>query len=404
MQWLNWQCGIGSVAAREKVRTARALADLPLVREEFSAGRLSYSKVRALTRIATPENEADLVNIALHGTAAHMERLVAKYRLCERVEEARIARDQVEQRQINYCYDEYGNLRIDAKLPPEVGAMVVKALEAAETALVEEGEIETDVSAETSAPSYDEAADTRAKRRADALALLARSYLDNGPTPRAQSDRYLVTVHVDSTALAGRASQTDGACEVEEGQSLAAETARRLGCDCSVVGLVESPEGDVLSIGRRSRAIPPSLRRALKARDGGCRFPGCDRTRWTEGHHIRHWADGGETKLSNLVTLCHFHHKLVHESGYSVRALGGTECEFIDPDGGRVEAAGCFRGNTAGGRSLERFHGNAGLAIDAGTASCRWRGERMDYGLAVTGLLARRAVPRLRAPSEGAVP
>jgi len=118
-------------------------------------------------------------------------------------------------------------------------------------------------------------------------------------------------------------------------------------CDATLVGLVEDAAGEPLNIGRKSRSIPPALRRALRSRDGGCRFPGCDRTRFTEGHHVKHWADGGETKLGNLVTLCNFHHRLVHEGAYAVAATDDGVFVFTRPDGRRVAENGaeCFRGN-----------------------------------------------------------
>ena len=130
----------------------------------------------------------------------------------------------------------------------------------------------------------------------------------------------------------------------EHGGNVAVETARRLGCDGALVGVVKGDKGEPLAVGRRTRAVPPAIRRALRVRDGGCRFPGCDRSRYTHAHHIRHWADGGETSLDNLVTLCSRHHRLVHEGGYGVRVKEG-EIRFTRPDG-RVGPAG---GRSAGG-------------------------------------------------------
>jgi hypothetical protein len=138
------------------------------------------------------------------------------------------------------------------------------------------------------------------------------------------------------------------------------------------------------------------LSRALRARDGGCRYPGCDRTRFTEGHHVKHWADGGETKLGNLLTLCGFHHRLVHEGGYGVAATDDGVLVFTRPDGRRVEENGTqsFRGNISRTRysgfeetlRLHMLNREAGLAITAETSRCHWRGERMDYSMAIEAM------------------
>jgi hypothetical protein len=475
-QWLNWQCGIGAVAAREKVRVANALEGLPKIADSFRRGVISYSKVRAMTRIAAPENEAELLNIAESGTAAHVERVVAKYRRVERIEDARRAHGLHRHRSVHFFYDEDGSLVIHAKLPPDVGAVVKKAIEAALAMLEDEegassaesGKGETagtdgairGSAAQGAAASAGNASvetfsneaayehelgrepprqDTLAARRADALQLLADSFLTRQSDELGSvADRFQVVVHVEQRALAAgarasgaRADDTrsedrnkpaDWArCELEDElgneRALALETARRLGCDCSLVGMLEGDEGELLSVGRKTRSIPPALARALKARDGGCRFPGCTHTRSTEGHHVKHWADGGKTKLGNLLTLCGFHHHLVHEGGFGVHVLDdGAERDafvFTRPDGTRIEANGrnCFRGNNfagtsagssigagAGGAGVDQRHAPAvfavnraaGLAIDWRTARCGWHGERIDYGLAIEALIQRR--------------
>jgi hypothetical protein len=150
-------------------------------------------------------------------------------------------------------------------------------------------------------------------------------------------------------------------------------------------------DGEPLDVGRKTRSIPVPLARALKARDGGCRFPGCDRRRYTHGHHVKHWADGGETKLSNLVTLCTFHHRLIHEGGFGVTATDDGLFVFTRPDGRRIGDAGkCFRGNNSASAanpivagSLETLNRERGLTIDARTSRCRWTGESMDYSQAI---------------------
>ncbi len=222
-----------------------------------------------------------------------------------------------------------------------------------------------------------------------------------------------VVVHIAHDALCD-VPESSGA-SFEHSGCVAVETARRLSCDGALVGVVKGAKGEPLAVGRRTRAVPPAIRRALRVRDGGCRFPGCDRSRYVHAHHIRHWADGGETALGNLVTLCSFHHRQVHEGGYGVRVRGG-EIEFLRPDGRVLPAAGTALGafprkrlcrSKSGGESRGESRGESGgevripspggealaannavrgLRIDAGTARCGWGGERMDYNIAIDGL------------------
>ena len=162
---------------------------------------------------------------------------------------------------------------------------------------------------------------------------MADTMLAAGPAARTGGDRHQVVVHVDAAVLAGTPGAA-GCCELADGTPLAPETARRLACDASIVALTERG-GRTLDVGRKTRSIPPSLRRALAARDRGCRFPGCDRAR-VDAHHIHHWARGGGTSLDNLVHLCRHHHGLVHEGGFTVERRPGGEILFRRPDGRRI--------------------------------------------------------------------
>jgi hypothetical protein len=148
---------------------------------------------------------------------------------------------------------------------------------------------------------------------------------------RTAGERYQVVVHADAGALAG----DSGGCELDDGPALAPETARRLSCDASVVRIGQG-RGQPLSVGRKTRTIPPAIRRALQRRDRGCRFPGCDNRRFVDAHHIEHWARGGETAMHNLVLLCRRHHRFVHEGRYSVERLGRDGLRFRNPWGGVV--------------------------------------------------------------------
>jgi hypothetical protein len=455
-QWLNWQCGIRSVAAREKVRVARALEQLPEISASFALGEISYSKVRAMTRVATPANESVLVHVARHGTASHVEKLVRKYRWTERRDAAKLAHAYVN-RQVHCFNDANDTFILHARLPPEIGAVVRKALEVAGDVLRERAGETRDripppppsaVGWALDAPEHSHAA-----RRADALRHIVETFLAalaEESEGHSSADRYQVVVHVDQAVLAratAPSSLEPHDCEIDDGPSLALDTARRLACDATLVGVVNAADGEPLDIGRKTRSIPPPLKRALKARDRGCRFPGCDRTRFTHGHHVEHWADGGHTKLANLVTLCSFHHLLVHEGGYGVRTTDDGLFVFSAPDGRRIPESGapfpviprrvmesfsgnncsrapesasegtgaaCFRGNIS---SLGRVRaqppdGDAGLRailqrlapklhIDAQTSRCRWLGEPMDYNHAVEAMqfLRDRAESRGREPS-----
>lgn len=397
--WLNVYCGIGMVAAREKVRIAHALRELPQINAAFGEGRITYSKVRAMARVATPENESVLLNIAIHGTAAHVERTARLYRKVERIEDAQKAADAYRDRYLQFRYDDDGHETVHGRLPTEVAELVQMAIERAMDLLEASGENTAGESAHD--PVYD-SAESFGARRADALKLIAEQFLaTEASTAGSSSDRFQVVVHVDHAELAnetGLGRETESrqgrgqgeairkCCEIEDGPTLAAETARRLGCDGSIVGIVDGESGEPLSIGRKSRAIPPAIRRALKARDGGCRFPGCPHTRYTEGHHIEHWANGGETKLGNLITLCHHHHRLVHEGGYRITHTDDGAFRFLQPDGEAVcddfAVTGRFRGI-----ALAETNRKRGVDIDHDTVITRWRGESMDASIVIDGLL-----------------
>jgi len=389
--WLNWKCGIALGAARERVRVARALPGLSQIGEAFGRGELSYSKVRAMTRVATPENEDYLLMIAQHGTASHLERLIRGYRRVERAEEAARANQQYADRELRCWYDDDGSLVIRGRLPPEQGALLLKALEAAGDALREAAHATGESESESeSDPEPDHCA-----RQADALVCIAETALAHEPTAMPAGERYQVVVHVDADALPedgpGLRSQLEG------GPGVPAETCRRLSCDCSIVKVLEGADGEVLNIGRKSRQIPPAIRRALRLRDRGCRFPGCTEHRYVDGHHIVHWADGGETSLDNLVLLCRHHHRLVHEGGFSVVRAGMREGEpkrkgfrFADPHG-RVLPPAPVRSHPPGRgeQAIRHSHRAQGLSITAGTAVTAWQGERMDVPWAIEGLCRR---------------
>lgn len=390
--WLNWQCGIALGAAREKVRVAHALESLPLISASMARGELSYSKVRALTRVANADTEQLLLDIALHGTAHHVETVVRHFRRAQEAEElSRDARRQAN-RAVHYFFDDDGSLVIKARLPAEAGALVLKALDAAMPEVAQ-----ADVPAGTSlaAPLAQregggvrlEDRPTVSARRADALAIVAESFLKHGAKALTGGERQQIVVHIDADTLV---HVSHGRCELDEGPALASETVRRLACDASVVRIVENGVGQTLDVGRKTRSIPPALRRALTSRDRGCRFPGCTHTRFVDGHHIHHWAHGGETKLSNLVSLCRFHHRLVHEGRVRVQVLGDGALRFVGRDGECCDSVAAGHSvPLANWGSLVAAHRDRSVHIDKSAAATRWRGEPIDYGLATELLLQR---------------
>ena len=363
--WLNWKCGIAMGAAREKVRVARALENLPKISAAMESGMLSYSKAREITRVGNSANEGYLLSIAAHGTAAHVERLVRAYRRCEEAEELSREQRQQQNRKVSFRYDDDGSLILTCHLPAEAGALVMKALDVS----IEGIPIDTSVPA----GAYKDVVPYSA-RRADALGRIAESFLAHDVLEATGADRQQIVVHVAAETLRNGAA---GCCEIEHGPSLPAESARRFSCDASVISLIEDRDGEPLNVGRKTRLISAPLRRLLTARDKGCRFPGCANARYIDMHHIKHWANGGETRPSNLVSLCRFHHRAVHEGGFNVEVLDDGALRFVNPQGDVVDRVtpGCMQ--PLGDRS-ELPHGKF---VD------NWRGDRMDLGIAVDVLI-----------------
>jgi hypothetical protein len=376
--WLSWRVGLAPGAAREHVRVARALGALPLLAEALARGELSYAKVRALTRIATPETEERLLGVGRAGTAEHVERIVRGWRRVDRQAEAREAALQHASRGLHVYPDSDGTVRIKGRLTAEVGALLVQALTAARETLYQQrradagGTGPSDISEETP---------TMEQQQADALALLAETALHHGIDPGAPAERYQVVVHVDAEVLAD--SDVPGQSVLEDGARVPAGTSQRLACDASRVVMRHGPDGQVVEVGARTRTIPSALRRVLHYRDRGCRFPGCG-LRFGQGHHIRHWAQGGLTTLSNLALLCRRHHRAVHEDGYQMERQPDGELRFYRPDGRLLPQVPPPREVPDDPETVLRAqHEAAGLRLHARTAMPGWLGERLDVGYAI---------------------
>ena len=478
-QWLSWRTGLAPGAAREHVRVAHALENLPKLSDAMRRGQVSYSKVRAVTRVATPETEQTLLDVALSGTAAHVEQIVRGWRRVDRNAERSEEKLRQQRRSLRTWVDEDGMVVVKGRLTPEVGAALRRALEAAcDQAYARRGEAADAAGsgvADLARDGVDEAlmpdveaaeealAPTLAQRQADAIGVIAECALAGGLDKGTAGDRYQVVVHVDAAALkdeadvpagtspdtavegaeeslgvpAGTYESAEQADELDDakqdapaetpepaaygvqpiadgedvpagtpapgstqavqsqtvleeagGIHVSAETARRLACDAAKVVMRHGREGEILAVGRRTRTISPALRRALAARDGQCRFPGCQNRR-TDAHHIQHWADGGETVLDNLVLLCRRHHRAVHEGGFRITLDAAGEVEFLRPDGRPFPAAPplpLWNGAPLAPTN-ERLEQD-GIEIDSQTATPSWKGERLDVGWAV-GLLWR---------------
>jgi hypothetical protein len=326
-EWLAWRSGISLSAAREKVRTAQALRVLPAISAAFAEGRLSYTKVRALTRVAHVHDEDLLLAYALDAPAARVEERCRQIRNAQ-PESIHSARRVWERRSLSVWRDEaHGTLRLTVELPIEDGELIVHALDRAVAA----GEVSNDVDPDAIAESKGTAWQAQ---QADALVAVVRSYLDGsaagGENHSSTADHYQVVVHVDEKSLGGGLGCSD----------LPIDTVRRLLCDCSLVTVVEGDNGRPLDVGRKQRTAPTPLKRALYARDRGCTFPGCHRTRYLAGHHLHHWIDGGETSAQNMTLLCTYHHRLLHEGAYRTLREPDDTLRYVTADGRTIPRNG----------------------------------------------------------------
>ena len=322
-EWLSWRCQISLSAAREKVRTAQALRDLPEISLAFSEGRLSYTKARALTRVAAEHGEDALLRYALDATAPNVEERCRQIRNVhpDSVHDAQRA---WEARSLSAWRNAArGTLCLRVELPLDVGDLVMKAIERA----LEREEIPDGV-AERSPSGFQ-------SQQADALVAIVKTYLEGGTAESGSgssstADRYQLVLHVDEAALHGGAGRADAPLE----------TVKRLACDSSLVVVTEDERGTPLGVSPKQRVVSAPLRRALLARDRCCAFPGCHRKKFVQVHHVEHWIDGGETTLQNLVLLCSYHHRLLHEGGFRIRRDYRGELYFVRADGRTIPRCG----------------------------------------------------------------
>jgi hypothetical protein len=418
-QWLSWKCQMSSGTAREHVRVARALRDLPVIRARFAAGRLSYAKVRALTRIAAPATEAGLAELAGPMTANQLERFARAHRRVTRADDAgaRV------RRRLTWRVEEDGSLSGAFRLPPLQGAVLLKALRAACAELAgQAGDLRGDVSAETRASPETPAADTQAVRTssdlADGLVAVAESFLAGKVAGADDAEVYQVVVHAGTDALTepaapaadpGVSAETPAAparvpgdpadparCHVEDGPAISVSTAQMLACTAALSWMTHSDAGAVLALGRRRRRPSSAIRRAARERDHcRCRFPGCE-SRRTDLHHIQHWVNGGRTDLDNLISLCPWHHKLVHDRGYLIAASPPGGFSFSRPDGTPLPA--CPPLPEPDG-PIDQAH-DADITPD--TIIPPWYGERLDLNHAIWACFANARTKEQEPEQDGA--
>ncbi len=401
--WLSWKCQLTSGTAREHVRVARALRTLPTLSAEFGAGRMSFAKIRALTRIATPATEADLADLAAPMTASQLERFARAHRKVTRADDGHAA----VMRRITWRHEDDGSLSMTVRLPPADGAVVLQALRAAT------GDLEHphDVSAETSAAKDDSGAKDDGGAEpvvtpaslADALVEVASAFLADKIEHASNPDIYQVIVHVGTDAVSGPESGGVSAetpadsgsdrsrsaghpahpsrCHVEDGPAISPAAAQLIACCATVSWMLHDAFGSVLDVGRRQRTPSPALRRAVRERDGyRCQFPGCE-SRKTDIHHIQHWSKGGRTKLGNLILLCRAHHVIVHDSGFVISATAGG-FTFTTGAGTLVPASPAL---PASDEDIRTCH-DARVTPD--TIIPAWYGDRLDLDHAIWACFA----------------
>lgn len=318
--WLTIGAGFDPHTSNELLRVGHALKVLPRIAEAFAAGRLSFDKVREVTTVATADTDELILGIALGASGSQLKRICRSLRRM-------VAPDrddkQLADRGLWSYLEEDGMMRIVARLPAEDGRLVMAAIEAitGSKPLPDDSE----------AAVQDPAEDRWAARRADALVAMAENVLSGGATNLvASGESHQVVVHVDVGVFTGETPE--GRCELENGAPLSAAVARRLGCDGEIVPVIER-DGLPIDGGRKHRAAPDRLRRALESRDGSCRFPGCGvPAHRTHAHHYRHWVDGGPTTLDNMMLLCGFHHRRYHDGAYRIAKVGG-DYRFETNDG-----------------------------------------------------------------------
>ncbi|WP_261574965.1 HNH endonuclease signature motif containing protein [Frankia gtarii] len=349
--WLAWRCGLGLRASYEYLRVARALQTLPQISATFARGEISFSKIRAITRIATPDTEAEWAHEAKRCSARELERLVSLQSKIKSDggQDREKKGDKKESPRCSWHWNEDGTFFLIARLDPERGAVIAKALEMATSSLDQPTDPRDEEMIASDFANENQERTVTVSMRADALAGVAHSFLTHGAPRLTDPTLYTVNVHVDVDTLVGgiesrpnknsrnieKEHPSNRSCEIEGGAMLAPSVVRRLSCDSLLRTLLIDSKGNPLALGRTRRSPSTKLRRAIYARDKGvCRYPGCRHTRWLQVHHIEEWSTaGGTTDPANLILLCSLHHRLIHDKGLILERRPTGEVLVFHPDG-----------------------------------------------------------------------
>jgi hypothetical protein len=394
--WLGWRTGLAPGAARERVRVAHALAKLPKTEAALARGELSFSKVRAITRVATPEREERLLDMARVATAYQLERICRGIlqgdRETEREADRKAGVPTAPDRYVMCRPMDDGTVQVIAQLLPDEAEAVRQALHRVRAARMREQQT-VEEGALPGAPDIPAGSSGRRPYRAmpsmaDALVEVASRVLAGdldareGP-PRSAGDRVDISVVLSRDVL-----EEGHAAQLEDGTRVPAETFRRLACDAGLVPHLEDAAGQTLDVGRKTRRIPPAIRRALRTRQPTCAFPGCNHRRFLDAHHIEHWIDGGETKLENLIHLCTAHHRLVHEDGFTLEMGADGRPVFRNAKGQLVQLVAPpspSRGNVPVPEMLTDYGKHADIPIHPEVRFPEWQGDHPDYTLCLQG-------------------
>ncbi len=387
--WLNWKCGVSLRTAREQVRVAAALDEFPRIRAGFLEGSLSYSKVRAVTRVATPFNEPDLVALCHSMTASQLDRCVAAFRVDKSAEdEDHAAAVAFADRRVVKRPNYDGSTTTSFTLPDDLSEVSYAAIEHAASKIIEQHRAE----GESRRLVVDRLGGTAAIR-ADAVVALLCGTLDSpqGINPELgvivdaellaaktrdapKPDAELANGELANDELAN-AEQSDPELRGElAGRRIGSEVARRIGCDTTLRALTELDDGTLIEVGTAARTVSGRLRRTLLRRDQHqCRFPGCGQMLGLHAHHIIHWADGGLSTLDNLITLCGFHHHALHEGGWEIQREPHTQKLTFQIRGEQNAGSPCVTGNP-----FEAFASVAQRVSRRGLLP-QWGGEHPDF-------------------------